>query len=71
MSYQRNNPSSAITRADLDRIERVVNKASGNIAAALGRYFEELEERIDRMENRLSGVRFDIAPSSPVEGLDY
>ena len=47
------NAQRSLTPGDLEFIERLVNKDTGDIAVALGRSFERLEERIDAVESRL------------------
>jgi hypothetical protein len=52
--------SRPITLRDLEHIERVLYKATGDIAVALGSNSERLEERIDALESRLSGHFVDV-----------
>ena len=42
-----------LTESDLEHIERIVYKNSDDIAVAISRSFERLEERIDAGESRL------------------
>jgi len=43
----------ALTKGDIEAIERIVYKSSGDIAEVIGRSFERLEERIDGAESRI------------------
>lgn len=43
----------SLTKDDLELIERVVYKATDDIAVSISRSFERLEERIDATESRL------------------
>ena len=54
MTNEERDSSRAITLGDLEHIERVLNKATGDIAVALGSNSERLEERIDALESRLN-----------------
>ena len=45
---------------DLEQIERIIYKNSDDIAVAMGRALERLEERIDAAEARLYGRLSDI-----------
>ena len=42
-----------LREGDMESIERVVSKSSGDIAEVIGRSFERLEERIDGAESRI------------------
>jgi hypothetical protein len=44
-----------IERKDLERIERTILRCTGDIAEAIGRSIERLEERIDAAETRICG----------------
>jgi len=46
--------------ADLEAIERVIYKNGDDIATAIGRSFERLEEKIIDAENRIYGRLMDI-----------
>jgi hypothetical protein len=52
--------SRPITLRDLEHIERVLYKATGDIAVALGSNSERLEERIDALESRLNSRFADV-----------
>jgi hypothetical protein len=43
----------ALEQKDLELIERVIYKNGDDIAVAIGRSFERLEERIDAAESRI------------------
>jgi hypothetical protein len=43
----------SLDQKDLELIERVVYKNADDIAVAIGRSFERLEERIDAAESRI------------------
>ena len=43
----------SLTHEDLELIERVIYKNGDDVAIAMGRSFERLEERIDAAEARL------------------
>ena len=43
----------SLEQKDLEQIERVVYKNADDIAVAIGRSFERLEERIDAAEARI------------------
>jgi phage-related tail protein len=45
--------NNGLSQRDLESIEHVIYKQSDDIAVALGRSFERLEERMDAMESRL------------------
>jgi hypothetical protein len=48
-----------IEQKDLERIERIILRSTGDIAEAIGRSIERLEERIDAAElEQLLHVRF-------------
>jgi len=42
-----------LDQQDLQRIEQAIDRLGGDIAAAIGRGFERLENRIDATESRL------------------
>jgi hypothetical protein len=44
-----------IEQKDLERIERIILRCTGDIAEAIGRSIERLEERIDAAESRICG----------------
>ena len=50
----------AIDQKDLELIERVIYKNGDDIAIAMGRSFERLEERIDSAEARIYGRLADL-----------
>jgi hypothetical protein len=50
----------AIDQKDLELIERVIYKNGDDIAIAMGRSFERLEERIDGAEARIYGRLADL-----------
>ena len=56
----RQSPSSTLTQDDLEAIERIIYKASDDIAVSTSRGFERLEEMMDAMEARLYTRLVDI-----------
>jgi len=52
--------NAVLKTADLEAIERVIYKNGDDIATAIGRSFERLEEKIIDAENRIYGRLMDI-----------
>ncbi len=42
----------SLNQTDVEMIERMIQRSSGDIAVALGRGFEQVEERVDSAETR-------------------
>ena len=54
-----------IEQKDLERIERIILRSTGDIAEAIGRSIERLEERIDAAESRICGRLPEFEDSFP------
>jgi len=54
------NTEHSLSQSDLEHIERLFYKNADDIALAIGRSFERLEERIDAAESRLYSRLVDI-----------
>jgi hypothetical protein len=60
MDHAHRKSPSAISERDLEEIEGLVSKASGDIAEVIGRGLERVEERIDAAESRIYGRLADV-----------
>jgi len=54
------NPNSVLTPSDLETIERLAFRGADDIAFAIDRSFERLEEQMDSMESRINSRLADL-----------
>lgn len=59
----------SLEQKDLEQIERIVYRSSGDIAVGLGRSFERLEERIDAAESRLCSQLSELEQTSESQAV--